>query len=149
MAIQFPKNDQDKWLFYYSLPCTGGHLAEFKKIREKLPNLTNREKVLEHFLGNHNITTKEKSPDGKNWMHLALPYLCEDYDDSGRLRFKAYSSLSWLPNSLATRAFEAFHLDISRNYGIISEVPRAGDIVVVHGLFIVDQTVEQEVKARP
>lgn len=144
--VDYPRKDEDKWLFYYSLPCTLGDLEAFKTIRDRWPCLTSREKVLEHFLGPHNIKTKN-SP--VNWMHLALPYKVQGWQRTDCEQMNCQISderLQWLPNTLISRSFGFSQLITAMEYDILPKAPLVGDLILVHSLFIVDRVTEEEVK---
>ena len=152
-------NEQDKWLYFYTLPCTGGNILLFenlKKIGEFNKYLNgdfSREKVRRYFLGEHNIKSLKKTEiieenkigeQETMGIHLLIPYRV-NYILEESLTCTIYQPFYDIANLTPSRIF-AKSLDTAIELEVIQEYPKQGDILLVHGDYIVDVVEEKEFK---
>lgn len=152
-------SEQDKWLYFYTLPCHGGNSLLFEnlkktgKFNEYLNGDFSREKVRAYFLGEHNIKSLKKmerieenktSKQETMGIHLLIPYRV-NYILGESLTCTIYQHFYDIAKLTPSRIF-AKSLDKAIELKIIQEYPKQGDILLVHGDWIVDVVEEKEFK---
>jgi len=152
-------SEQDKWLYFYTLPCTDGntlvfeHLKKTGEFNKYLKGDFSREKVREYFLIKHNEATLEKinKVEGNKiisnktmGLHLLIPYCVRSFlGDS--LACSLYQPFYDLPNISKSAIFKK-PLDKAIELEVIQELPKEGDVLLVHGGYIVDVVEEKDLK---
>ena len=139
--MDFEIEEKYRWFFNYSLPCTLGNKQKFNELVKKFPSLTDREKVIEYFLGEHNRKTFYETPKS-NLVHLVIPYyvLEKKKKINGKIKNPFYD----VPKKLEKIEFSDFQIETAKKYQIINGKSDLNGIFLIHSLYIVDKTNETE-----
>jgi len=131
-------NEEEKWLYLYTLPCTLGDLRAFQilkacgRFNAFLRGDFGREKVREYFLGPHNSEAWQKG----NFQHMLIQYRVESID--GGIRCTSQISCK-LPANLETITLDSKDIEKAREFGLVMDRKlEKGDYLFVHGGFVVD-----------
>jgi len=148
-------SERDKWLYIYTLTCTKGRfeliekLPNIKKIKNFLNGDCSKERIRDYFFIVHNPKTFEFMERAGNYekqekTHLIIPYRVE-----GALGNSLSCKISWpfyeLPGVPSTAVFKGA-LEQAIEFEVIEEIPSQGDILLVHGNYIVDVVKEKDLK---
>lgn len=134
-------SEKDKWLFLYTLPCHRGIEEVFQRIvnsENSAPTLFlngdyKREAVRAYFLGEHNLRARNAG----NIPCMLIPYQITNTEPvHGRIVEMHHE----IPNYLQEVYLNAGDLEKAMRFGVLDDSKRLklGDIVFLHGGFIVD-----------
>jgi hypothetical protein len=129
-------DERYKWLYSYTLPCTGGKEVLFERLLEQgsvvqeLAGDYSRKSVRKHFLGTHNIATleglheKDAFHRAASYQHLAVPYEVKKSEGGllvCELRKQFYQELTEiLSPALAEREFKESQIREAKDRGVLS-----------------------------
>ena len=136
-----------KWLYPYTMACTGGNLAVFQGIveSEKFQDFFrgnfSREKVRDYFMGPHNAETLSRLSHPEftafRYFHLAIPYEIESIGDgvTGKIFKPFYENL---PSPLLKIKLNNKRFELVRELGLLERELRTGEILISHASFIAE-----------
>lgn len=137
--------EKDRWLFLYTFPCHFENqeiflrLKKFGKFNNYLNGNSTKEKIKEYFFTKHNNDAHRN----RNYNHMLIPYrVIESNSDSesSEIKCSVLKPFFELPENLENKILSEDDLIKAKGLGIIGkdEKLEIGDIVLIHGGFIVD-----------
>jgi len=149
-------DERYKWLYPYTMACTGGNLILFqriiesKKFKDFFRGDFSRQRVRDYFMGPHNMetlngTSMSNLSNKFKFFHLAIPYEILQ-TEGGLLSVVSKPFYEELPNPLITRKITNEDIKEAKKSGVLEKELGIRDILIFHGLHIADCCKKQDLE---
>ena len=145
--MQIP--EKEKWLFLYALPCHFGKIERYEQMKasgnfkpaSKLKENFSRESVRNYFLGEHNSESYNNAISDERWFHhMLMPYRVTKVSPEIEIKLvEDFEKRFFMPEKYKQKKLSKRQQKRMKQFGFLDGGNLGkGDIIYIHGGFIVD-----------